>query len=81
MSSQSDPYSATVSWVSLGIANGVGWLNGEFAGQIVSFLSILVFGGCALYTRVAKVLDDRWLARERLKIQIKAEQSKAEDLP
>lgn len=71
MSSQSDPVSNAVAYATLAVANGVGWLNGETAGAIVSFTTVLVFGGIGVYNRITKAIDKRWANRELLKVRIK----------
>lgn len=78
MSSQADPGSSIVAWVSLAAANGAGWLTSEFAGQVVTVASIIVFGAISLYTKVAEAADRRRIREATLPIRVRLEAERLE---
>lgn len=78
MSSQADPMSGAVSWITAAVANGAGWMTSDFAGQIVSFVTLLVFGGVAIYTRVMTAIDNRRIANATLPIRVRIEAERLE---
>lgn len=77
-STASDPASSLVSWVTLAVANGAGWLTSDFAGQVVTVASIVVFGAISLYTKIAQAIDARKIREATLPIRVRLEAERLE---